>query len=437
MSDSRQDLAVHWFREAAPFINAYRGRTLVVYVCGEAIAAAGFAHLMQDLALLHALGIRLVIVHGARPQIEERLQRRGIAFRYHNGLRITDEQSLQAVKEAAGAVRVEIEGKISLGIRNSLLARQGVKISSGNFVTAQPLGIHDGVDYQYTGIVRRVDSAAIAGLLDDDIVVLLSPLGYSVTGEVFNLSGGDTAVSVAAALKADKLMLLVDGALRDTAGAPLRDLTPAAARDLLAAGQIAAEAAEALQVAVRAAEQGINRTHLIDLHVDGGIVQELFTRDGIGTMISVSPYDVFRTAAGEDLPGILELIGPLQSGGILIERTPARIEADLEKFSILVREGTTIACGALYPYPAQRTAEIACIAVHQDYQRSGFGDAIVNHLEQRARALDCRTVFALTTRAAHWFIERGYRRATVTDLPPDKQAQIDPQRNSQVLLKDL
>jgi amino-acid N-acetyltransferase len=376
-------------------------------------------------------------VHGTRPQIEERLQRRGIAFRYHAGLRITDAESLQVVKEAAGAVRVEIEGMISLGIRNSLLARQGVKISSGNLVTAHPLGIHDGVDYQYTGVVRRVDVAAISALLDDDIVVLISPLGYSVTGEVFNLGGGDTAVAVAAALKADKLILLVDGAVRDTGGTVLRDLTLAQARDFLAGARLTTDAVETLGIAVRAAEQGINRTHLIDLHEDGGIVQELFTRDGVGTMISVSPYDVFRAATPDDLPGVLDLIRPLQSGGILIERSPERLEADLDHFSVLIREDTTIACGALYPYPEQRLAEIACVAVHEEYQRSGFGDAIVTHLEQRAKNQDCRAVFALTTRAAHWFIERGYHRATLDDLPPTKRAQLDLKRNSQVLIKEL
>jgi len=434
-----QHTFVRWFRDSSPYINAFRGRTFVVAFGGEVIAEEQFANLVHDIALLNSLGVRLVLVHGARPQIEQRLNERGVELQYVNGLRVTDTAALACVKEAAGTVRVEIEALLSMGLANSPMAGADIRVASGNFVTAQPLGVRDGVDYLHTGEVRSINTDAIHRQLGDGSLVLLSPIGYSPTGEVFNLSAEDVATAAAIRLKADKLLYLVDGnGLQLDDGTLVRELTLKEAENYLAEREQLPEAiGKSLFSAINACANGVARAHLINRHVDGSLLMELFTRDGIGTLISGGKYEDIRRATIEDVGGILELIEPLESEGVLVRRERERLEMEIDHFTVVERDGTVIACAALYPFADEGIGELACLAVHQEYRKQGRGDDLLEYLERQARGQGIGKLFVLTTRTAHWFQERGFKAAALKDLPVARQEMYNYQRRSKVFIKTL
>jgi amino-acid N-acetyltransferase len=435
----RAEPFVAWLRSVSPYIHAHRGRTFVVEFGGEAVADIGFPNLIHDIAVLHSLGIRLVLVHGARPQITERLRRGGVRMQYVNGLRVTDAAALACVKEAAGAVRVEIEALLSKGVANSPMAGARVRVASGNYVTARPLGVRDGIDYLHTGVVRRIDATAIAQRLDAGEITLIPPLGYSSTGEVFNLAAADVATSTAAALQADKLICLVEGAgLMDSTGATISNLVPRDLDRLLAQrSDLTEDLRQHLEAAASACRGGVKRCHILVRQRDGALLSELFTRDGVGTLLTAAPYEDTRTARLEDVGGILELLAPLEEKGVLVRRSRELLETDIGRFVVVERDGMVIACAALYPYPAERMAELACLAVHPDYRDSGRGDALLEFLEVRTREQAMDRLFVLTTQTAHWFLERGFEPADIQSLPMQKQSLYNFRRNSKVFTKTL
>ena len=411
---------------------------------GEAVADDRFAHLIHDIALLNSLGARLVLVHGARAQIEQRLTERGAAIHYVKELRVTDDAALAIVKEAVGTLRIEIEALLSMGLANSPMAGAGIRVASGNFVTAKPVGIRNGVDYCYTGEVRRVDAEAIKQRLDNGAIVLLSPLGYSPTGEVFNLTALEVATATAIALSSDKLLCLVEGrGLFDAHKDLMRQLTLAEAEQWLATQQTLNQANEneglALYVthAIQACRQGVRRAHLIDRHIDGALLLELFTRDGIGTLITADHYENMRKASIDDVGGILELIAPLEAEGVLVRRSRERLETEIGYFMVMERDGMIIACAALYPFAKENAGELACFAVHPAYRDSGRGEALLNALEHHARQYGIQHLFALTTQATHWFRERGFHLGKIEDLPVKRQRLYNYQRKSKVFIKAL
>ncbi|RMD79947.1 MAG: amino-acid N-acetyltransferase [Gammaproteobacteria bacterium] len=443
--DPAQRAFVARFRDATPYIQAFRGRTFVVAFGGEAVADPAFPALARDLALLHSLGVRLVLVHGTRPQIEERLRQRGAELRVVEGLRVTDEAALACVKEAAGAVRVDVEALLSMSHHGGSPVRlpgarpAPLRVASGNFVVAKPLGVRGGVDFQHTGEVRRIDAEAIRRLLDEGALVLLPPLGYSPTGEVFNLTAPEVATATAAALQADKLLCLVEapgvpGARRHL----LRHLSLEEAQARLEGRPpLEGELRTWLEAALAACRQGVRRAHLVDRRLDGALLLELFTRDGVGTLISTDVYEGTRRATVEDVPGILDLIAPLEEAGILVPRSRERLELEIDRFTVVDRDGRIIACAALFPFPRQRAAEIACLAVHPDYRRAGYGSALLARLEEEARGQGLARTFVLTTRGAHWFQERGYRPAGVEALPVARRRLYNWRRGSKVYVKTL
>ena len=430
---------VRWFRDSSPYINAFRGRRFVIAFGGEVIAEEQFAGLVHDIVLLNSLGVKLVLVSGARPQIEQRMQERGAEMRYVNGLRITDEAALACVKEAAGAVRVEIEALLSMGLANSPMAGAKIRVASGNFVTAQPLGVRDGVDYLHTGEVRRIDGEAVGRQLDDGAIVLLPALGYSPTGEVFNLSAEDVATAAAIELQADKLIYLIDGpGLQLADGTLIRELNLADAETFLnEQSQLPEPLAKALYSALYACGEGIKRAHLINRHQDGALLMELFTRDGIGTLISGGKYEDLRQATIEDVGGILELLAPLENEGVLVRRSREKLEMEIDHFTVVARDGMVIACAALYPFASNGLGELACMAVRSEYRKEGRGDLLLDYIERQARALGIGRLFVLTTRTAHWFQERGFAEVDTKQLPMEKQALYNFQRNSKVFMKKI
>jgi amino-acid N-acetyltransferase len=429
---------VDWFRQSSPYIHAHRGRVFVLSFGGECIDDPAFPNLIHDIALLNGLGIRLVLVPGARPQIERQLQARGAAMQVVNGLRVTDDVALACVKEANGAVRVEIEALLSMGLANSPMAGLRIRVASGNVVTAKPLGVIDGVDYRHTGEVRRVDADALRAMLDTGAVALVPALGYSPTGEVFNLSAADVAGAVATALGADKLIFLNEYKTTDGRGRTISSMVPRDVDRLLARRRrLGEDRQRVLQNAATACRAGVNRVHLLDRRRDGILLSELFTRDGAGTLVTAEPYESIRTARIDDVAGIIELISPMEAAGALVKRSRELLEQEIDHFTVVDRDGAVIACAALYPYPDAGTAELACVAVHPDYRGAGRGDQLLDHLERSARTMGLQRLFVLSTRSSHWFRERGFEPAPVERLPPRRRDLYNWRRGSKVFEKTL
>lgn len=427
------------FRQSAPYLHAHRGQIVVIAFGGEAVAGPGLPELIHDIALLHSLGIRLVLACGARPQIETRLRERGLEMSYVNGLRVTDSAALECVKEAAGTVRVEIEARLSMGLVNTPMAGARIGVSSGNFVTARPLGIREGTDFQHTGEVRRIDSDGIRQQLEAGRIVLLPPLGYSPTGEVFNLETTEVAASVAVALRAAKLVLFGEQpGLRDGQRRLIRQLDLSQAQAMLAAGRPRdPEMRRRLSALCTALKRGVRRAHLISHHAEGALLLELFTRDGCGTLVSAETYEGLRAAGIDDVGGILELIQPLEEEGVLVRRSRERLEMEIDRFQVLERDGAIIGCAALYPYPTEGLAELACLAVSADYRQGGRGDALLARIEEQARNAGLQQLFVLTTRTVHWFRERGFLPGDLDALPLARRDLYNYQRRSRILIKAL
>ncbi|MBD2857377.1 amino-acid N-acetyltransferase [Spongiibacter sp. KMU-158] len=428
---------VKWFRNSAPYINAHRGKTFVLMIPGEAVADPNFANIVHDIALLNSLGVQMVLTHGARPQIEELVTNSGMESRFHNGMRITDLPELKCVTSAAGNLRAEIESLLSMGIANSPMHGAAIRICSGNFVTAKPIGVLDGVDFRYTGLVRKIDAGAIRDDLQQRNIVLLSPLGYSPTGEIFNLTGEDVAVHAAQALQADKLIIFTgDEGLMDAEGQLIRQCEYRDVNALVAANNNLAYN-NSVQAVVNSGSAGIKRCHMISYQQDGALLQELFTRDGAGTLITQEHYEQLHTADIDDVGGILGIIEPLEEKGILLKRSREVLETEINQFKVIERDGMVIACAALYPYPEQSTGEIACVATHADYRGADRAERLLQQLEKDARKMGLKQVFVLTTQTAHWFQEQGYVQCSIDSLPPAKKKLYNLQRNSKVFQKTL
>jgi amino-acid N-acetyltransferase len=436
---------VPWFRAVAPHIHAYRGKTFVVAVAGELVAAGRLSSFAQDLAILWAMGIKLVLVHGFRPQVNEQLRVKGHASRFHQGRRITDEVTLDCAQEAAGQLRFEIEAAFSQGLPNTPMANATVRVVSGNFLTARPVGIVDGVNFMHSGVVRKVDGPAIRRAMDTGAMVLLSPFGFSPTGEAFNLSMEDVATSAAIALQADKLLFVteVDGIREDQADPESRidtELALADAERLLGSlppPTVPTDVAFYLQHCVKACRGGVERSHILPFSVDGSILMEVFTHDGIGTMVVDEKLESLREANADDIGGILHLIEPFERDGTLVKRDRTEIERDIGLYTVIEHDGVIFGCAALYPYPEARTGEMAALTVSPDVQGQGDGERILKRVEQRARAMGLESLFVLSTRTMHWFIKRGFAPVDPDWLPEARKRKYNWDRRSQVLMKPL
>jgi len=426
---------MRWFRNTAPYINAHRGKTFVLMLGGEVALHENFAHLVHDIALLNSLGVKLVLIHGSRPQIVARLQQAGLQSSFHQDIRITDEAALEHVKDAAGSLRAQFEALLSMGLPNSPMQGARIRVCSGNFVTARPIGVVDGVDFLHTGKVRRVDADGINRQLQEGSIVLLSPLGYSPTGEIFNLALEDIAVNCAAAIGADKLIMFGSAAgITNPEGTLLRQLAVGEIEGLSLSD---AEQAALLHTARQACLLGVPRCQIIGYRDDCALLQELFTHDGSGTLVANNEYEQSRRADIDDVGGILELIEPLEQQGVLVKRSRELLETEIGQFRLLLRDGWIIACAALYPFPDDDCGEIACIVTHPDYRGGRRGQRLLQELEQEARKLGLQRVFVLSTQTAHWFLEQGFAESTRDELPGSRQSLYNLQRKSKVFFKAL
>ncbi|ROR35018.1 amino-acid N-acetyltransferase [Inmirania thermothiophila] len=419
---------VEWFRDASPYLRAFRDRTVVVLADGESLAEPGTG-LAADLALLAGLGVRLVVV----PEAAARLA--GLGLPEGDGHPVVDAQALRGVCEAVGGLALAVQAALSLG--GAAGAAPPPRVVCGNFVRARPVGVRSGIDHGHAGEVRQVDTAALRRQLDGGAVVLVPPVGASLSGEPFLLDATQLAGTVAAGLGADKLMLLGEGVAATPDGDRVDVLTPAEAAELARATTTPPALARRLAAAARACRGGVRRAHLLDAGLDGAVLLELFTRDGVGTMVTDETYEELRPARLEDVPGLLALIAPLEAEGVLVRRSRERLETEIDRFTVLERDGAVIGCAALYAWPTERAGELACLAVHPDYRSGGRGAALLHRIERQARRQGLDRLFVLTTRASHWFIERGFRPARLAELPVARQALYNWQRNSRVYVKTL
>ena len=434
------DSFVRWFRQVAPYVHDFGGRTFVIAFGGEMVAErARFASFIHDLNLLAALEIRLVLVYGARPQIEAELKAKGLKSQYAQGLRVTDEQALTVVKHVGGMLRVEIEALLSQGLPNSPMARAQIRAVSGNYITARPIGVRKGVDFQFTGAVRKVDAAALSAHLDVADIVLVPFVGYSPTGEVFNLAWEDVAENVAVALQRRQAPHVHRQAADQPQGRSGVGAHRATRPQALCGkkGDLTPGTMRAIEHLARAVDNGVARGHLVTRRSPGSMLLELFTHAGVGTMITADAVEKLRPARIEDVRGMLELIEPLEAEGTLVKRSRELLEAEIGNFLVIEHDARIVGCAALYPFPDDKSAEFACLAVAPGVREAGYGERLLKACEERAKSLKLRRLFALTTHAAHWFLEQGFRAADVDALPERRQALYNWRRGSKVFLKRL
>jgi len=438
-SDGNQDYSqlIRWFRQATPYINAHRGKTFVMMLSGEAVAHPNISNIIHDIALLNSLGTRIVIVHGLRAQLDAKLEQQNIESQFVQGFRVSDQATMDAAIQASSLIRSQLETRLSMGLPNSPMHGARVRVASANVITAKPAGIIDGIDLQHTGLVRKIDTVAMNTLLDLGNVVLLSPLGYSPTGEAFSLSYKQVASEIAIALQADKLIAFTDrDGISNAQGQLLRELDPASAQNNIADQDQNSEFIRCAKTAIASVEGGVPRAHLMHYANDGALLQELYTVDGAGTLIQSANFEVTRQATEDDIPAIIDIISPLEKQGVLVRRDRDKLEEEIDYFTVVEREGLIVALAALYPYDCD-SGEIACIVTHPDYRNGTRGANLLNTLEVNARAVGIQRVFVLTTQTAHWFIENGFSEIQLDDLPEAKQSLYNYQRKSKVLSKKL
>ena len=442
MVKERRTELVEGFRHSVPYINAHRGKTFVIMLGGEAIEHENFSSIVNDIGLLHSLGIRLVLVYGARPQIDANLAEHQHQPTYHKHIRVTDSKTLELVKQAAGQLQLDITARLSMSLNNTPLQGAHINVVSGNFIIAQPLGVDDGIDYCHSGRIRRIDEEAIHRQLDSGAIVLMGPVAVSVTGESFNLTSEEIATQLAIKLKAEKMIGFCSSqGVYNEAGEIVPELFPNEAQarieELEQEGDYLSGTARFLRGAVKACRSGVRRSHLISYQEDGALLQELFSRDGIGTQIVMESAEQIRRATINDIGGILDLIAPLEQQGILVRRSREQLEMEIDKFTIIQRDNTTIACAALYPFPEEKIGEMACVAVHPDYRSSSRGEVLLERITAQAKQMGLNHLFVLTTRSIHWFQERGFKPVDVELLPESKKQLYNYHRRSKVLMADL
>lgn len=433
---------VEALRHSVPYINTHQGKTFVILLTDRATKSPNYPNIINDIGLLHSLGIKLVIVYGTRCHVDEALARHKIDPAYHKSIRITTKETLKIIKQTAGLLQFDITSRLSMSLSNTPLAGAQIPVVSGNFVIARPLGVNEGIDYCHTGKIRRINGERIHRQLQNNNIVLISPIGVSVTGESFNLSSEDIACEVAIKLQAEKLISfcnqqgIIDS---DKKGIPelLPDDAERLAKQRLDHTTPLCRDAQLLTMASKAGRQGVHRCHLVSYHVDGSLLQELFSRDGIGTQVAMAHSEQVRSADANDVGGILELIKPLEEDGILVPRYREQLEREIAQFIVIERDNIKIGCALLNPFENEKMGEMACVAIHPAYRNSSRGDMLLQKIIEKARQQQLNKLFVLTTQSIHWFQERGFIPAGIEDLPPQKQAQYNYQRNSKILILSL
>jgi amino-acid N-acetyltransferase len=419
-------------REILRYVPQYRDKTFVIALDGAVVEEENFRNLLLDIVLLRSLRIEVALVHGAGHQIRRLSTETGQAATNIDGTGITDAATLQLALVAANRVSHEIlEGLSAADLRGAC----------PNAVVAHPAGILQGVDHQHTGKVDRVDVQLLKALMSHDVIPVIPPLGIDGEGNTYRLNSDAVAVEVAQALHAVKLIYLTSAEGVTVGGELLRQLTAEEADAVLKAhrADIAATAVSKLVQAVRAARNGVPRVHIIDGRVEEGLLAEVFSNEGIGTLVHTNEYQAIRKALKKDSRAIFHLIQAGMESDELVRRTLSEIERQIDDFYIFEVDGMAAGCAALSVYPEQYTAEIACVCVSQKYENQGIGARLMQFLEAQARTRGVATLFCLSTQAVNYFVQKGgFQLGTLDDLPPSRRERYDKSgRRSQVLTKAL
>ena len=441
MNRNTDDNLVQAFRHSGPYLKHHRGSTFVILIPGATVSSSYIDDIISDLALLQSLGIKLVLVFGAREQIDEELAKNHIAAHFHKRIRIADDETFAVIKRVCGYMTIDLTAKLSMGLVNTPMQGSRLNVVSGNFITSRPLGVCDGIDYIHSGIVRKVDSENIIRELDNNSIVLISPVGYSITGESFSVNSEDIAAQVAISIRADKLITFCnnDELLTSENGEVIAELFPNEAEKLLnnIDEEIHNSTYRYLRAAINSCRGGVERCHLVSHERNGAIIQELFTRDGVGTQIVRQSAEQVSQATINDIPSLMELIRPLEIEGILIHRPREQLEMEIDHYVVIKRDGMVIASAALYPYEEEGLAELACVAIHPNYRGNNRGDVLINKIEELARQRNIKKLFVLTTKSAHFFLEKGFVQGTIEELPKKKREHYNYQRMSKILFRTI
>ncbi len=428
-----------FFREAAPYIHQYRGKIFVIGLSGASCEADNLPTIAQDIALLSGLGIQVVLVHGAREQIERSLKQHNVQTVVQNDTRITNAEALELIKREVGALRFDIEAALSMALPNTPMAGSEIHTVSGNYITARPYGVLDGVDMLFSGQVRKVDTDSIRQHLNLGFIAMMGSIGYSLSGETFNLKMEEVASKVAIELKAEKLLYLIKGkGIVDYQEERISTLSAQRAADLLEDNRSSEETRRILAYAIKAVDAGVNRVQILPAFKNGAILDEIFTRAGVGTSIAREAFEQIREARLADIPSIMSIIQPLEEKGILLKRSREYIENHVQQFLVLENDTLIHACVAFQVYSGcTKMAELSCLAVAPFAQTEGYGQQMLQYVEQKAKAEGVEKLFILTTQTAHWFMERGFAETTLQELPVDKQKQYNYARNSKIFIKNM
>ena len=414
------------------YVPQFRGQTFVVLVEGEVIDSENFANVLMDLAVLQSLSIHVVLVFGCRHQIRELAARQGVGLSSHDGLGPTDDATLQVSIDAASRLGTHLMQQ---------LTTVNLQAAMTNAVIAHPAGVISGQDLRHTGSIDRVDEHMLQALIDSGMIPLVPPLGYDRTGRTVRLNSSAVACQIAVELKAAKLLFVVPDAFQEPDGKRLRQLSVEEAKALAEQlhSQPEPSRAHQLRTAARACESGVPRAHFVDGRLDEALLGELFSNEGVGTMIFADAYQQIRGARKSDIPAILSMIQQAVSDQELVARNRQQIRERLPDYFVLEVDGNLLGIVAVHFWTEEKLAEIGCLYIRKSHEGQGYGMRLVSFAERRARELQAGKIFALSTQAYDYFETKlGYANWTVEALPAARRVQSERSgRNSRVMVKAL
>ncbi|MFP4162370.1 MAG: amino-acid N-acetyltransferase [Chitinispirillaceae bacterium] len=428
---------VEIIRQAFGYINRFKNETFVIKIDSSLISNDLFPVLIRDLVLLHRMGIKIILVPGARTRIDDILNTYEIECPRVNGVRISSPESIPFIKMAA----FDVSNRIM-----TMLAEEGANAIIGNWVRARSIGVIEGVDFQNSGVVEKLQADILKKVLDEGLIPIFPNIGWSANGKPYNLSSNELAFTLSAQMKATKLFFVTDqGGIKSrgfsvpeevfvTEDGTISQLTVAQAKQFLDFNTDPAynEQKELISYAYRACRKGVRRVHIVEGRIEGMLLQEIFSNRGLGTMVYANQHENVRPMTVSDIPEVLSIMQPKIDEGVLIPRTYEDLAERIKDYAVYEVDGTLHGCGALHIYPG-RKGEIAAIVVDEMYSNTGIGKKMISYFLEQATRMNLNSVFVLTTQTADWFQQLGFVKTDVNELPEQKKESYNRNRNSLVL----
>ena len=438
--DSYGKETIEIIREVFTYINRFRDKAFVIKIDSEVIENLYFPVLLKDLATLHNAGIKVIIVPGARKRIDEILEKYGIETEYSGGIRITEEGTIPFVKMAAFDVSNKIMTGLSAYRLNALV---------GNWVRARSMGVINGVDFKYTGNIDKILTTPLNKVLNENFVPIIPSIGWNPAGTPYNLSANELTIQVASAMNAEKIFFITSedmlnisdyripsGVVPSSDGRISRMDGDAAQKFLALNSGGNSRSLEIIKQAISGIRNGIKRVHIINGNGNSGILSEIFSNLGIGTMIYRNEFDRIRKMVSGDIPEVLRIMRPFERSGALIPRTKADLQHSVGDYVVYEIDNVVHGCAALHQYEGN-VGEIAAVAVDPEYERMGIGKKLITYLIMKAQESGMKSLFLLTTRSVDWFELLGFKSGRIEDLPGQKKENYNVNRNSRVMILKL